>query len=94
MDEEYLLIGFFIVVAIIAAFKRNGFVSGNHTETTRKTTFDELEEAKRNQELEDEMDAYALEEHEKELVRKEEYNVWDFDTEDADEDDDYYNDDV
>lgn len=44
--------------------------------------------------LEEEMDAYGLEEFEKELVRKGEYNPWDFETEGPFEDDDYYNEDV
>ena len=44
--------------------------------------------------LEDEMEAYGLEEHEKELVRKGEYNPWDFQTEGPFEDDDYYTDDI
>lgn len=57
-------------------------------------SLNEFEELKKNQELEDEMDAYALEEHEKDLVRKGEYDVWDFDTEEPFEDDDYYKDDV
>lgn len=47
-----------------------------------------------DEKLENEMEAYGLEEHEKELVRKEEYNPWDFETEEPFEDDDYYNDDV
>lgn len=42
--------------------------------------------------LEREMDAYGLEEHEKELVRKGEYDPWDFEEEEMDEDS-YYRDD-
>ena len=46
----------------------------------------------RSSRLEREMDAYALEEHEKELVRKGEYDPWDFEEEEMDEDS-YYRDD-
>lgn len=42
---------------------------------------------------EEEMDSYGLEESEKELVRKGEYNPWDFETEGPFEDDDYYSED-
>ena len=48
-----------------------------------------------DEELENEMDAYDLDDEEKELVRKGEYDPWDFeypsDHEDEDmDDDDYY----
>lgn len=42
---------------------------------------------------EEEMDSYGLEESEKELVRKGEYNPWDFETEGPFEEDDYYSED-
>lgn len=47
----------------------------------------------RETKLEREMDAYGLEEHEKELVRKGEYDPWDFEEEEMDEDS-YYRDDT
>ena len=47
----------------------------------------------RSSRLEREMDAYGLEEHEKELVRKGEYDPWDFEEEEMDEDS-YYRDDT
>ena len=51
-----------------------------------------------DEDLEKEMDAYGLDDEEKELVRKGEYDPWDFeypsDHEDEDmDDDDYYEDD-
>lgn len=46
----------------------------------------------RSSSLEREMDAYGLEEHEKDLVRKGEYDPWDFEEEEMDEDS-YYRDD-
>lgn len=49
----------------------------------------------KNKKLEDEMDAYNLDDMEKEEVRKGLYDPWDFeDDENTMEDDDYYNDDV
>lgn len=51
------------------------------------------EEKRKQQELENEMEVYGLEEQEKELVRKGEYNPWDFETEGPFEDDDYYKED-
>ena len=58
----------------------------------------EEEERKRKQreELEKEMDNYALDENEKELVRKGEADPWNFeyDVDDDKEDDDYYGEDV
>ena len=47
---------------------------------------------KKKKALEDEMDVYGLSDEEKELVRKGEQDVTDFDEEDL-EDDDYYDDD-
>ena len=47
---------------------------------------------KKKNSLEDEMDAYGLNDDEKELVRKGEQDVWDFEEEDL-EDGDYYNED-
>jgi len=49
---------------------------------------------KKNQQLEKEMDAYELEEWQKELVRKGEYDPWNFEEDgDLEEDDYYYEDD-
>lgn len=42
---------------------------------------------------EDVLDAYGLMEDEKELVRKGEYDPWDFEENEMLEDDDYYNED-
>ena len=54
------------------------------------------EYGKKDTKLEKEMDYYDLDEHEKELVRKGEYDPWDFESkEDMDDvnDDDYYGED-
>lgn len=56
-----------------------------------------IEEENKNREkenLEKEMDAYGLNEHEKELVRNNLQDPWDFDIEEPFEDDDYYKDDL
>lgn len=42
---------------------------------------------------EEEMDSYGLEEHEKELVRKGEYDPWNFETDGPFDEDDYYSED-
>lgn len=60
-------------------------------------TLDGIEEKKeknRLDALEEEMDMYGLDEDEKELVRKGEYDPWDFDPDNPFEEDDYYNDDM
>lgn len=44
--------------------------------------------------LEEEMDMYGLDEDEKELVRKGEYDPWDFDPDNPTDEDDYYKDDL
>lgn len=51
-------------------------------------------EERRSDALEEEMDMYGLDEDEKELVRKGEYDPWDFDPDNPFEEDDYYNDDM
>lgn len=48
---------------------------------------------KRDKELEEEMDLHGLDEEEKELVRKGEQDIEDFDDEDDLEDGDYYKED-
>lgn len=53
---------------------------------------EEPKKKKKKNSLEDEMDIYGLSDDEKELVRKGEQDVWDFDEEDI-EDSDYYNED-
>ena len=45
-----------------------------------------------NKELEDEMDEYCLEDWQKDLVRKGEYNPWNFEEEDLEEGDYFYED--
>lgn len=60
-------------------------------------TLDGIEAKKEKQRLdalEDEMDMYGLDEDEKELVRKGEYDPWDFDPDNPFEEDDYYNEDM
>ncbi len=60
-------------------------------------TLDGIEEKKEKNRLgalEEEMDMYGLDEDEKELVRKGEYDPWDFDPDNPFEEDDYYNDDM
>lgn len=60
-------------------------------------TLDGIEEKKeknRLDTLEEEMDMYGLDEDEKELVRKGEYDPWDFDPDNPFEEDDYYNEDM
>lgn len=60
-------------------------------------TLDGIEEKKeknRLDALEEEMDMYGLDEDEKELVRKGEYDPWDFDPDNPFEEDDYYNGDM
>ncbi len=56
------------------------------------------EYGKKDEKLEKEMDYYNLDEHEKELVRKGEYDPWDFeskeDMEDVNDDDYYGEDDI
>ena len=52
------------------------------------------EEKQRLNKLEKEMGMYGLDENEKELVRRGEYNLWDFDPDNPHEDDDYYKDDL
>lgn len=54
------------------------------------------EKEKRNQELEDEMDHYGLDEDEKELVRSGKWEPWEFETDkdDLEEEDYYYEDDL
>lgn len=52
------------------------------------------EEEEKRKKQEKEMDAYGLEEWQKELVRKGEYDPWNFEEDgDLDEDDYYYDDD-
>lgn len=51
-------------------------------------------EKDRSNALEEEMDMYGLDEDEKELVRKGEYDPWDFDPDNPFEEDDYYKDDM
>lgn len=51
-------------------------------------------EKDRSNALEEEMDMYGLDENEKELVRKGEYDPWDFDPDNPFEEDDYYKDDM
>lgn len=83
MSEETIILLFFVFCLVLSFFKgANG----------KNETSDDLQ--KKNSRLEEEMEAYGLEEHEKELVRKNEYDVWDFDTEEPYEEDDYYGDDV
>lgn len=60
-------------------------------------TLDGIEEKKEKNRLDalgEEMDMYGLDEDEKELVRKGEYDPWDFDPDNPFEEDDYYNDDM
>lgn len=55
---------------------------------------EEDEKKKKNEELEKEMDAYDLEDWQKDLVRKGEYDPWNFEEDgDLEEDDYYYEDD-
>lgn len=91
-DEWYIYI--FLIGVIILYNIRKSEQKVNRPINKKKKTWMELENERKRQALEDEMDAYNLEEHEKELVRKGEYNAWDFDTEGPFEDDDYYKDDV
>lgn len=58
-----------------------------------KTVNDSFEKNKNKDDLEKEMNAYNLDEYEKNLVRKGLYDPWNFDTEGPFEDDDYYKDD-
>lgn len=55
---------------------------------------EQLKEKDRSDALEEEMDMYGLDEDEKELVRKGEYDPWDFDPDNLFEEDDYYKDDL
>lgn len=60
-------------------------------------TLDGIEEKKekdRSDALEEEMDMYGLDEDEKELVRKGEYDPWDFDPDNPTDEDDYYKEDL
>lgn len=60
-------------------------------------TLDGIEEKKEkdcSDALEEEMDMYGLDEDEKELVRKGEYDPWDFDPDNPTDEDDYYKDDL
>ena len=50
-------------------------------------------EKKKQQQKEKEMEAYELEEWQKELVRKGEYDPWNFEEDGDLEEDDYYNED-
>lgn len=47
-------------------------------------------EEQEDQELEDEMDVYCLEDWQKDLVRKGEYNPWNFEEDGELEEEDYY----
>lgn len=60
----------------------NGSLNSSNNEVKNKSGYSE-----------EEMDSYGLEESEKELVRKGEYNPWDFETEGPFEEDDYYSED-
>lgn len=51
------------------------------------------EKRKKKKALEDEMDAHGLNDYEKDLVRKGEWNAWNFEEENL-EDGDYYEDDI
>ena len=55
---------------------------------------EQLKEKDRKNALEEEMDMYGLDEDEKELVRKGEYDPWDFDPYNPTDEDDYYKDDL
>ena len=55
---------------------------------------EQLKEKDRKNALEEEMDMYGLDEDEKELVRKGEYDPWDFDPDNPTDEDDYYKDDL
>lgn len=50
-------------------------------------------DAKKKEELEKEIDLYYLEERQKDLVRKGDYDPWNFEDDEDLEDDDYYHDD-
>lgn len=54
---------------------------------------EQAQKEQEDQELEDEMDTYCLEEWQKELVRKGEYDPCDFEEDGELEDDDYYSED-
>lgn len=55
---------------------------------------EQLKEKDRKNALEEEMDMYGLDDDEKELVRKGEYDPWDFDPDNHTDEDDYYKDDL
>ena len=55
---------------------------------------EQLKEKDRKNALEEEMDMYGLDEDEKELVRKGEYDPWDIDPDNPTDEDDYYKDDL
>lgn len=55
---------------------------------------EQLKEKDRKNALEEEMDMYGLDDDEKELVRKGEYDPWDFDPDNLTDEDDYYKDDL
>lgn len=53
----------------------------------------EQDEERRKKESEKEMDAFGLEDWQKEEVKKDNYDSWNFDEEDPEEDDYYFGDD-
>ena len=55
---------------------------------------EQLKEKDRKNALEEEMNMYGLDDDEKELVRKGEYDPWDFDPDNPTDEDDYYKDDL
>ena len=55
---------------------------------------EQLKEKDRKNALEEEMDMYGLDDDEKELVWKGEYDPWDFDPDNPTDEDDYYKDDL
>ena len=55
---------------------------------------EQLKEKDRKNALEEEMNMYGLDDDEKELVRKGEYDPWDFDPHNPTDEDDYYKDDL
>ena len=55
---------------------------------------EQLKEKDRKNALEEEMNMYGLDDDEKELVRKGEYDPWDFDPDNLTDEDDYYKDDL
>ena len=59
-----------------------------------KSENEQLKEKDRMNALEEEMDMYGLDDDEKELVRKGEYDPWDFDPDNPTDEDDYYKDDL